>query len=348
LGDPVEVITRYVEDITPPKSAITEYIQYRYYCPHCGENVLARSPGALPKCRLGIRVTLLMVYLKYGLHLPLEKIRENLEICFGIKTTKTTIYNHIRLLSQYYTEEFEEILSQIRESDAVYADETGWRIDGVNHWLWAFVTKNEVLFKVDKRRSSDVLTEVLGEDFDGVLISDFFSAYNKFNCTKQKCLVHLLRDSKKNSQNSEEARKFHKKVKRLIKDMAKFKEKNPQQEIAKAKKRFQRRLNKLSAGPYTDPDCIRLAKRLNQHRDSLLTFLEVEAVDYHNNTAERAIRPNVIIRKISSGNRSQMGAETHGTMMTILETHKLRNENFLEEGAKFMRNKLGKGVTSKN
>lgn len=247
--------------------------------------------------------------------------------------------NNTKLLSQYYREEFEEVKRQIREAEVVNADETGWRINGINHWLWTFITKNAVLFKVDKRRSSDVPKEVLGEDFAGVLISDFYSAYHtKLPYRKQKCLVHFLRDSQKVSQNSAEAEKFHKGIKRLVRDAAKFKENSPQQEIAKAKKRFQRRLDKIIAEKYSD--CIRLAKRLNQHRDSMFTFLEVESVDYHNNRAERAIRPNVIIRKISSGNKSRNGADAHETLMSVLETHKLRNENFLEEGAKFMRKQL--------
>ena len=154
--------------------------------------------------------------------------------------------------------------------------------------------------------------EVLG-DFDGVLtmnpqnlleisraalISDFFSAYNKLPYQKQKCLVHLLRESHSISRNSVEAKHFHKKIKRFVKDASKFKKENhPQHEIAKAKKRFQRKLKKIIAGPYTDCDCIKLAKRLNQHYDSLLTFLEVESVDCNNNKAERIIRSSVVIKK---------------------------------------------------
>ena len=122
----------------------------------------------------------------------------------------------------------------------------------------------------------------------------------------------------------------------------------PNMKLRKQKKRFQRRLKKIIAGPYTDCDCIRLAKRLNQHFDSLLTFLEVESVDCDNNRAERIIRSSVVIRKISGGNNSREGADVHETMMSTVETHKLRNQNFLKEGAKFMRDRLGQGVTSKN
>jgi transposase len=302
----------------------------------------------MPRCRLGKNVTLLAAHLKYELHLPLDKIRRSLEICFGIKTTTATIYNHIKSLSQHYQEEYDKIQDHIRESEAVNTDETGWRINGVNYWLWTFVTDTAVLFKIERRRSGDVPKEVLGKDFGGVITSDFYPAYNKLTCRKQKCWVHFLRDTKKISENTAEARKFHKKVKRLVRDMAKFKEKNPpHQEIAKAKKRYQRRLDKIIAGPYTDCDCIRLAKRLKQHKDSLLTFLEVASVTYHNNAAERIIRPFVVMRKISGGNNSRAGADAHEIMMSVLVTHNLKGENFLEEGAKFMRKQFGRGITLK-
>ncbi len=110
----------------------------------------------------------------------------------------------------------------------------------------------------DRRRSGDVPVEVLGESFSGVATTDFFSAYNKLTCKKQKCWIHVLRDAKKNAQNNEETRKFCKTVKRLVRDMKKFKENSPQQKIVEAQKRFQRRLSKIITGPYTDPSCIRL------------------------------------------------------------------------------------------
>jgi transposase len=346
LGEPTETVTHYIEDIKPATPHVTKVQTHRYYCPHCKKIVSARSPDAMPQCRLGIYVTLLAAYQKYELHLPLDKIRRNLEVCFGLKTTNATIYNHIKLLSAYYKGEYNKIKDDIRKAGAVNIDETGWRINGVNNWLWVFVTKDAVFFTIDRRRSGEVPKGVLGEHFTGVIITDFYPAYNKLICIKQKCWVHFLRDAKKISKNSEEAMKFYKTVKRLVRDMKKFKEKDSsQQEIAKAKKRYQRRLIKIIAGPYTDPGCIRLAKRLNRHEESMLTFLEVELVDYHNNTAERIIRGPVVIRKISGGNKSEAGAETHEVLLSTIATYNVRGEDFLEEGVKFMRDQLRRGIT---
>ena len=171
---------------------------------------------------------------------PMIKSVEIFQICFGLKITNGALCNAVKLVSKYYKKEYENIKEHIKKAKAVYVDETGWRIKGINHWLWVFVTKNEALFKVDKRRSSEVPKEVLGEDFIGVLISDFYSAYHtKLPYKKQKCLVHLLRDCFDISHNNEETKKFFEDIKQFIKDAAKFKETNPpQEEIAKAKKKI--------------------------------------------------------------------------------------------------------------
>lgn len=344
----VEVLKRYVEDIKPPKSYVREYRIHRYYCSTCKQIVSAKVLDVIPHCMLGISVMLFVVYQRYGLHLPYNKIRENLYNCFGIETTDATLYNAVKLISEYYREEFEKIKQKLRKVRFVHTDETGWRINGINHWLWTFITEKAAFYTIDKRRSSEVPKEILGKDFDGVVIADFYTAYDKLSCKQQKCLVHLLRETKKISERSTEARRFHKRITRFVRDAARFKEENPSSDLPKAFKRFEKRLTRIIREPYTDPDCVRLVKRLKKHKNSLLTFLEVEAVDYHNNTAERALRSSVVMRKITGGNRSRTGADTHEILMSILESHKLRNENFLEKSAQFMKNQLKQEVTSKS
>ena len=349
LEESYEERERYVEDIVIVQPHVTKYIIRRYYCKHCETDVSAAPDDVIPHCMLGTNVMLLAAFQKFELHLSYDKIRRNLEMCFGLKTTNATLCNAVKLISNYYKKEFEEINVQIKKAKAVNVDETGWKINGENYWLWTFVTENVAFFKINKRRSSKVPKEVLGEDFDGVVVSDFYAAYNsKLPYKKQKCLVHLLRDTHDISENSAGAKKFHRKVKKFVRDAAKFKEKNPpQKEIEKAKKRFQRRLNKIIAGPYKDYDCIRLAKRLKQHKGSLLTFLE-EDCDYHNNRAERALRASVIMRKICFGNNARSGADIHEIMMSVFITHKLQNQNFLVESAKFMKRQLGQAASSNN
>ena len=103
----------------------------------------------------------------------------------------------------------------------VYADETGWRTDGKNGWLWAVATPTQTVYHINKSRSGAVIEELLGKAFGGTLVSDFYSAYSKMNCKKQKCLVHLLRELTETGEKSLEfaASAFCRKSKRLIKEM---------------------------------------------------------------------------------------------------------------------------------
>jgi transposase len=347
LGTPVEERVRYVEDIEPPRPRVTRYRISRYYCPTCKKNVSSSPPDFIPHCMLGIKVMLFVVYQRYALHLPYNKIRDNLEHCFGIKTTDATLFNAVKLISFYYRGEFLKIKHQLRSCPSVHIDETGWRINGVNHWLWTFISDSAAIFTIDKRRSGKVPREVLGDDYQGVVISDFYSAYSTLPYKKQKCLIHLLRETKKVSSKNVQTKRFHRRIKRFVHDAARFIEEDPSPPERKdAYTRFYRRLERIMKEPYTDPDCLRLVKRLKKHRNSLLTFLEVESVDYHNNTAERALRSSVVMRKITGGNRSQTGADTHEILMSMCETCKMHNENFLEESTRFMRTQLKKGVTS--
>lgn len=139
----------------------------------------------------------------------------------------------------------------------------------------------------------------------------------------------------------EEMKKFHKKVKRLYRDAVRFKQKGPpENEVKRRMKRFLERLDEISNKEYKDEDCQRLAKRLRKHRENMFRFLEVEELRPDNNIAEQGIRPNVVIRKISGGNRSDKGARSHEVMMSIIETYKRRDQNFFEEGMSYIQNQL--------
>jgi hypothetical protein len=93
---------------------------------------------------------------------------------------------------------YEAIKQQVRHSPCVNADETGWRVNGQNHWLWVFTNKDAVLYLIDKSRGSKVVSKVLGEKYEGVLTTDFYSGYNKLQAqAKQRCLGHLLAEIKK-------------------------------------------------------------------------------------------------------------------------------------------------------
>jgi transposase len=180
-----------------------------------------------------------------------------------------------------------------------------------------------------------VVTEFLGESFEGMLVSDFFAAYNVVaHEQRQVCLAHLLREIKKVSARDQtpEWQAFAKKLKRLLRDALRLAG-HPDRSALKflmLRYRLQCRLTELCNTEHEHPDCRRLTKRLIRHRDSLIEFLYNPDVPPDNNRAEREIRPAVIARKNSFHNMSDRGARTQSILMSVYRTLKLRGYDPLE------------------
>jgi hypothetical protein len=185
---------------------------------------------------------------------------------------------------------------------------------------------------IDRSRGSPALQAFFTEIFRGVLITDFWAAYESVDAQdRQYCLVHLLRELEKVDQSNTSAEwvSFARRLRRLLREGILFRKRDdfsPDKWPAD-KQRLHNRLMKLAAIEATDADVRRLAKRLMRYSDFLFTFLDYEDVPFENNHAERQIRPAVIIRKNSLSNRSDRGAKTQAVLMSVYRTLKLRGLN---------------------
>ena len=176
-----------------------------------------------------------------------------------------------------------------------------------------------------------MVEKLLGKDYDGVLISDFLSAYNKILAkAKQRCLAHITRDLDKVIQywhNDKEVSRYCKRLSKIFEDAISLYEEYKGKEWDKKYRRRRYLItSQLTDFSFPNPNkriLKRFAKRLKRHKNELFTFLYIKDIDYHNNHAEQQIRPDVIFRKITNGNRSLAGAENHSVAMTILQTAKL-------------------------
>lgn len=178
-----------------------------------------------------------------------------------------------------------------------------------------------------------VVLKFITEHFEGVLISDFWGAYNILTCVKQKCLVHLLRDLErveKYQDTSGDWARFAKKLRRLIRDAIRLRKRLPDLDPATYERRYHRveqRLQLLIETDWTNRQARRLVKRLRRHQHELFTFVLEHEVPFENNFAERIIRQAVIMRKNSYNNRSAKGASTQAILMSVFTTLKQRGLN---------------------
>jgi hypothetical protein len=226
----------------------------------------------------------------------------------------------------------------------MYVDETGWPVNGVNHYLWCFISKGLAIYHIDKTRSQKVAKRFLGEDFRGVLITDFYSAYTGLSCPKQKCLVHLFRELKETAADKNENSSFHRfrqEVEEIVHGAIEYAGKEEDViERGKMKYEYEEMIDGIIRKQWRDGDAKRLTKRLKSHKGSLFTFLLYPNIEYHNNIAERGLRSNVVIRKISYGSKSETGATSHSVLMSVMETCNMRDQNFLEWGHEYLENRL--------
>jgi len=233
---------------------------------------------------------------------------------------------------------YEELLNQLPFEDVVYADETGHKNNGDRFWTWVFKAELYVLFKIDKSRGSKVLIEVLGEDFDGVLSCDYFSAYKKymkdFNVTIQFCIAHLIRNVKflttlKNKQTQVYGKQLLDQIRDMFhiihnredmtKDSFELQLQSARQKVIDAA--IHDAPSKLDKdGKETLTEVANMVKRFRKHGDSYFEFITTPGVEPTNNLAEQAIRFIVIDRHITQGTRSENGQIASERLWTVIGT----------------------------
>ena len=321
------------EDIMLPKVEVTLYRKHRYYCRHCKKVVSPRGQDEIPASRIGPRAKAFAAFLRYGIKISKRDVSALFRKAFNLNISSSSIDGFMEQLKKESLHIYDELLSSLKEGPFIHADETGWKIDGANYWLWKFSNKKICVSHIDKGRGQKVVENMLGKNYLGVLISDFLSAYNKIiTKAKQKCLAHLFRDLEKVIiywHDDKEVLRYCQMLGKLLANaMALYKEyKNKEWDETYYTKRA--RINDtLRDFSFPNPNkriLKRFANRLERHKGEILTFLYIKDIDPHNNHAEQQIRPDVIFRKITFGNRSLKGAENHSVIMTILQTAKLNN-----------------------
>lgn len=324
---------RLIEDIPEDiKPVITEHTIHRYWCAQCQKTVEPVVTDALPKAQLGLRTMVLSAWLHYALGNTLSQIVEVFNFHLRLKLTPGGLVKMWYRLQEILFAWYVEIQTQARNAAVLHADETGWRVNGKTHWLWCFTTPDLTYYLIDRCRGSPVLKKFFRKHFAGILVSDFWGAYNAVVCAhKQKCLPHLLRELKKVEhyhRPEDDWKAFAKKLRRLIRDAIRLRQRQrPASECAAARQRLDARLQHLIESPWQNPHARRLIKRLRRHAQEMFTFLDHPEVPFDNNHAERSIRPAVIIRKNSYANGSDDGADLQAVLMSIYRTLKQRGHD---------------------
>ena len=334
---------RYVEELVPSKVLTTCYHTISGWCPGCRRTVESRAgdqpPAAdVPHGQLGLNALATAAVMRVCYRLPLRKITQLFAQLPGMKISAGAIVKQIQRLGRWLGKQYHRLKLALRAAGVVHADETGWRTNGHNGQLWTLTNDRHTLYHVDRSRGGAVIAELLGAAFGQggqTLVSDFYSVYDQFDAAQQKCLAHLLRELRDTiaKRPELEGHAFFKQCRRLVRDMLRLKKKKGvlkaavyEHQVALA----EARLEKLGGQSWNDADADRLTGRLRKYRGKLTTFLHKEEVDATNNAAERALRPAVVMRKITGGSRSEAGAQAWAILASVMETAAQQGRDVLE------------------
>lgn len=325
----------YVEDVPNPKVEVHRYRRHVYKCRCCQKKLKGRGDLDVPGGTLGDRTKLLTVYSRAYLGISLGKTTTLLSDWFGLSLSRAGALGHLRWYGGLFDPVVRQLLELLKQSSVVHADETGWRIDGKNVWCWLFANPQIAVFLIDHHRSRAVIEGALGTSLPGVLVTDFYAAYHKIDCKKQRCLTHLLRELAKLREELP-ARVVAKNIQPLI-------------ELFQAACRLAKRRRELSARAFsfqandirqrfaerwwrssTDPDCQRIYDRLRKHKHELLLFLDHPDVPADNNAAERDIRSVAAARSDGGVSRSEWGAKAFAVAKSIIRTCQKAGLNFFD------------------
>lgn len=325
--------TRQVIEIPSVPVDIIDHVLLARRCGVCSKRHVAKpdlSCAVVGKHRVGVRLMSFIGWLREVGRMPVRRIQAMLGALYGLHLSSGEICEVLHTLAKKGKSLYETLQKSVQEHAFVHADETGWREDGVNGYLWSFSTPTVRFFVYDKSRSHEVPERILGADFKGILCSDFYSGYYYYPGLHQRCWVHFARDLKAlkdNHPDNSDVIGWVDSVLDLYHRAKQYRSDDRRQRI-QAREQFQAELSEL-AKPYARPDCPQrvLAGRAERFLPELFTFVEHPDVPSDNNAAERAIRPSVIARKVSGGTRSAAGSITRSILLSLFATWHLQGRN---------------------
>ncbi len=351
LGDPCDSFHRTITDLPLTALLVFDLEVFRYRCPGCHQRVHADPPFP-PHQQFGPVLASWVAHQRM-LGLSVEKVRTSARESFGLEISEASVLSLEAWAAERMGPTYATLKAQVKEARAVGADETSFRINGENGWLWVYTHLSATVYQLAPTRGRKAVLEVL-EGYDGTLEHDAWDPYDAITTADHQLdPVHVNRwleraevrhrveprplleerAAKLTSAGHppEEFLRFVDGVRSIYREailVVKDRERVPRAERRAAYRRARRAMAALLRVDWNDSDARRIAKELRHRRGMLFTFLLQPGVPWNNNGAENAIRQGVLIRKVSGGRRTWNGARVLERLLTIYRTCRKRGESF--------------------
>lgn len=331
------LLTRTVEDLVFGKDSVkrrvVQYMFQGYRCRSCGQEY-GLSEWYLHARKWGWNIVAYFVYNIVGLRVPQLTMQHSLNRIFGFNLVRSTLNNLKIKAADRYSFAKRKILERIVGGDLVHADETRANIKGHLAYVWVLTNMTEVVYVLAESREAEIVHDLL-KDFKGVLVSDFYAAYESIPCPQQKCLIHLMRDLNDEILNNPfdtEIKSISTGFTGLLKSIVETVDRHG------LKKRFFRKhlpdvdrfFGFLDTTQFTSEAALKCKQRFEKNRDTLFTFLHYDGVPWNNNNAEHAIKAFARLRDVIAGSSSRKGVDEYLTLLSLAETCECRGIDFLD------------------
>jgi len=328
IGQKLQQQEEIPPDIQPEAVNITRDI---CQCNKCHLKFLARDNQTPLQGKFGVNLIVLVIFLKFIVRGVLRKTTSFLEASFALKLAPASVHAIIERAAQAGEKEYASLKQKIKSAKLLYIDETSFSVLGKNWWVWVFRSDTDLLLVIRNSRGNNVLEEILGKDYAGIVVCDCWRAYDFLsNAVLQRCWAHLLRKSKE--MESIAGKHFHKRLSVLFDDIVKFNsaEKSEKQRLRKYSQ-MTKKLQKIIAYYSRYEECEAVTKYINFHIESWFTCIKIAGVQPTNNYAEQAIRETVLVRKIIGAFRSVEGTRTYETLASLIATWQLQKIDIKKE-----------------
>lgn len=302
-------------------------------CPKCHKEVVPEvdlSADVVGQARVSIDTMSMIATMSEEGRVPLRTIQWCLEKLHGLKLSLGELQEILHLVAKRGERTIKLLKEQVRASPVVHGDETGMRENGQNGYIWSFSTPDVRYFEYRHSRSGQIVADLLGDIFEGCLVSDFYGGYNRMEGRHQRCWSHLLRDIHSLKEEFPDDMALHRwarRVHRLYLLAKSFDSDDPRRRL-KAQRMFERVLSAMCQPFLGGPAVQRtLCERIERFLPELFEFVGDARVPADNNAAERSLRTLVIDRKISGGTRSDKGSKTKMTLASLFGTWHVNAEN---------------------
>jgi transposase-like protein len=304
----------------------------RYSCKVCRRSFMSERSSAAPH-KYGRTLVAWTVNQNIARMQTYRVITDEMREIFGYRFRGNLPFLFKQQKAQEYLPAYVGLMRDLVNGSYLHVDETDANIMGCRGYIWVFANAITAVYTFQPTREGAFLKECLGA-FKGVLISDFYAAYDSLECPQQKCLIHLIRDINDSlfkypfdAELQEIGKGFTQILAPIIDTIDKYGLNC--KHLHKHKEPVDRFLKKVEKSAYTSEQSANLARRIEKYREKLFTFLDYDGVAWNNNNAEHAIKRFVQLRKVIGGSSTEKGIQEYLVLLSICETLRLRNMSFL-------------------